>query len=239
MSIYNKFAIFVVGILVLFFSVSSLLQNIQLIEYIKSTPDTIINTTSTPAPSDQDIGQNTKTDVVDVVDTSKEQKTGPEKFPDEIAPRVIVKPPETAPETNNAIIAPKTLAPEKPVEKKIEIKTIEHSMVEETDYSGKVIKKLTLYIIFENPKLTKVEEGYHMNVNLDLDTMNSQGQKFGLLSGIDFQKMDITTSYALNTGSFIINTSTDTLDKMEYTIKATARDLIGQTQDFKEIKILF
>lgn len=97
-----------------------------------------------------------------------------------------------------------------------------------------------IYLIFNNPTLSKTVAGWRINISIGASTIDNNGKIFKQLTGAPLQTIDEIYSYEPDAGSFIFNITQPKSDKTKiYKTKFTITDhLSGKTVD-KEVTMQF
>lgn len=107
---------------------------------------------------------------------------------------------------------------------KFKIKEVVKNIKKEVDYSGQERKIISLDIVFENPKLVLKDGEWGMDVSLSAETTAPDGSRPRFFNSENISRVNFSSPYKLNSGTFVLNESLETSIVGIYTTKFKIRD---------------
>lgn len=121
--------------------------------------------------------------------------------------------------------------------KNFKIKSIDKTEGEDVNQNGIKTKKISIYLIFENPKLKKEGNDWRMHVRADVVTVDKDGKRVKFLDGLSFQEINNKYSYELDSGAFVFNINVGNEVAGKYTSTFTIKDAFSGKKDEKTVVI--
>ncbi|MBI3632808.1 MAG: hypothetical protein HY226_00795 [Candidatus Vogelbacteria bacterium] len=122
------------------------------------------------------------------------------------------------------------------VAKDIKIKSIDKTDTNTVTSTGSKIKKISIYLLFSDPKLKQEGALWRIHVSADVKTLNEDGQRAKFLNKLSIQEINNKYSYALDSGAFVFNLIIgDDVLHGRYTSTFTIHDIISGKKDQKSV----
>ena len=119
----------------------------------------------------------------------------------------------------------------------IKIQSIDQMKSDDVSTDGVKIKKLSVYVIFANPRLKKDGSDWRIHAKMDVMTVDRDGKKTNFLNGLSLQEINNKYSYKLDSGAFVFNVDIKADTPGEYTSIFTVHDIFSDKKDAKTVTI--